>query len=152
MLLIAKKKLQVHNRELYITDLAPAVMQVLQMAGLHQMLRIEPTINDALRLQKLSKSQSTDSQQFTIGTHQFSFQHLHNEKTSVYYWDKPNILSIDELYFGMGIGSFNHFADAEENERGLFVTTQYCTGFLPDNPAYEADFRITTEPQKQAFT
>lgn len=148
VLLIAKKKLQAHNRELYITDLAPAVMQVLQMAGLHQMLRIEPTINDALRLQKLSKSKSTDSQPFTIGNHQFSFQQLYHEKTRAFFWDKPTILSLEELYFGMGLGSFNNPVASTEDDCGLFVTTQYCTGFLPDNPDYEADFRITTEPGK----
>jgi anti-anti-sigma factor len=148
VLLIAKKKLQSHDREMYVTDLEPAVLQVLQMAGLHQLLRIVPTVDHALALQKLSESQGTTSHQFAIGTQQFDFQLLHHEKIKASYWVEPTILSFDELCFGIGLGSINTPVASAEDDSGLVVVTPYCTGFLPDKHAYGADFRITTEPKK----
>ncbi len=147
VILIARKKLNANNRELYISGLEPNVMQVLQMAGLHQMLHLEPSLNHALSKRKMSESLSS-STQVTTASLRLDFQFLHQANTKAYCWVKPTILSFNELNFGIGLGTMNKNDGTEDVDINLFVASQHCVGFLPLNPAQESDFRITTEPAK----
>ncbi len=147
-LIIIKKKLQDQNKELYLAELQPSVMQVLQMAGLHKMLHIEQTTQNALALIRSKAKHDTTADKLTLDDPAFSYQELYREKISVCFWREATILSLHELHIGLGVGALNASGQHDQNQYGLFVATHFCVGLLPFDNSAETDFQITTQPKK----
>lgn len=144
ILLKAKKKLQLSKAELYLTAVSPEVFQVLETAGLHNLFRIEASIEAARNHLLTFQKQNLIKHEYSVDNLHFVYQST-GEQSKGYYWNTPEVISYEELGFSVGFGAFT---DSNLNPTGLndfFVTAGNCSGFLSEND-HEADFRIISDP------
>jgi anti-anti-sigma factor len=145
-LLITERKLKAAGGGMYLCCLLPEVYQIIEMAGMLQILRVSGTIAEArtkiLRLRELADG----SHKWQAGPLSLEFYPAEGKKQPALFWKNQGIAGYDELGFSVGIGSPADKPEEDEKTQGIFISTGSCTGFLPDNRVVPPDFRIPQNP------
>lgn len=151
ILLKAKKRQQAAHGELFLTGVATEVFQVFEMAGLHRMLRMEASVEEALTIIRAGATNKSRVTEVTIDHHHLIFQNYGEEHITGQICLTPEVLSNEELGFSIGFGSLSggEIAAAECSDR-LF-TLGKCAACLPSDPSGDADFRISSDPAKSGL-
>lgn len=148
ILVKSTKKLNSKQGALYLTGLVPGVKEVIEMAGLNRVFHIEETIDTAHKAIRKSLTSWFEIPEWTIGNQNYLFTPSQSELKPVLIWNHHGIAGYNELGFSIGFGTPAESGIDEKLQNGLFVTTGHCAGFVPDNPVTEAEFRISSEPEK----
>lgn len=148
VLLKTKKKLLAKQGDLYLTGLVPAVFQVIEMAGLHNIFQIEENPDAAREAICKIQENSPKTIEYVFDGIQYIYNQLNFINQPVLQWDDNGIAGYNELKFSIGFGTPAESGADNQEQFGLFVTTGNCAGFIPDDSCHAADFRVSPEPAK----
>lgn len=146
ILLATAKKMIARGGNLFLAGLLPEIFQVLEMAGLHQVFRLADNSEAAMMEIDGIHSKTGGSQEWEIGPYSFHYRPIDEKRTVSHIWKETGITGYDELDISIGFGSAADQPDEDVQAQGLFVTCGGCAGFIPDDTARAADFRIPKIP------
>ncbi len=148
VLLKTKKKLLTKQGDLYLTGLVPAVFQVIEMAGLHNIFQIKESPEAARKAIRTIQENSMGTMTCVSEGISYVYHPLNGKVQPALLWKDDGIASYNELGFSIGFGAPAESGVDDQEQSGLFVTTGHCAGFIPDDPHHAADFRVSPEPEK----
>lgn len=146
VLLMTAKRLQAAGGGLHLFSLPAAVFQILEMAGLHNVLQLFDSKESALAAIEKIRGEKQLSHNWKAGSHSYHFQPMTSERTAARIWTNQGIAGYDELGFSIGTGSAAETPEELEQALGFFVTCRNCAGFIPNDPLLASDFRIPRNP------
>ncbi|MEI7501167.1 MAG: STAS domain-containing protein, partial [Bacteroidota bacterium] len=151
ILLKAKKRLQPGQNELFLAGVVPDVFHVLEIAGLHRVLRFESGVEAALAIIQSGRKNMTEITEISVDHHHLVYQQTGEEKITAQLCLATEILSYHELGYAIGFGSLLNTDAGDTRCADLFVTLENCSGILPLNQSADPDFRITSDPAKSGL-
>ncbi|MDP2237090.1 MAG: anti-sigma factor antagonist [Bacteroidales bacterium] len=148
ILLKTKKQLLAKQGELIIASLSPEVFQVIEMAGLHRIFRIEDNVETSKNLLNTLQDKTAETISFDSDAEKYTFKASGIENYKAKIWKDDDIAGYNELGFSVGFGApaETHFENSPHS--GLFVTAAHCAAFIPGNQDHESDFRVSDDPSR----
>ncbi|HBZ67970.1 MAG TPA: hypothetical protein DEO70_14140 [Bacteroidales bacterium] len=151
VLLKTKKRLTPGQAELFLTSVSPVIFQVFETAGLHKLFCLKPDLESALHQIRSSKKPNVTTHTLAVGTDKYTLEVRGNQNSEGCFWNGNEIVSYNEMGFAAGFGYPSEASLLPVDEPSFFVVAGNCTGFLPLSGDSEADFRLTSDPEKTGF-
>jgi len=148
ILLKTRKRLLASQDELFITGVFSEVFHVLEMAGLHTGLQLEPTVEAALAVIRMRKHKKIDLREISFAENQWVYKPSGENILPGQFRVEPEIVSYHELGYALGFGSLSGKGTDGDRGTDFFAALINCSAFLPHGKNKEPDFRIISDPAK----
>jgi len=148
ILLQVHKKLQSNRNQLFISGTVLEVFRVFEIAGLHNVLRFETSIESALAAIRLGRNDISGPMEIIAGTHQVMYHPTEIGLITGQYYNTSAVLSYKELGFSLGFGWLSGLTSSGRDCSDFFATLGTCCAFLPLHSHSDPDFRLISDPGK----
>lgn len=133
---------------LLLTCLPAEVFQVLEMAGLHDVIPCFP--ENSLAEKRITELEEKGTKHFDTLVEDIGYLvDVHQGiPLKALCWNSRDMAGYDELGIAVGIGSPGEKLQHDPGDNGLFVILGNCGALMPFNLLNPPDFRVVSEPQK----
>ncbi len=154
ILLKIEKEFRQKQKQLLFCNLSPNVIQVLNIAGLINILNVFENEENAFEY-LINKNRPVNTNNFSSDGIDYILRYDLQEESHIDIWSTGNSenelpipVNLKELGFAFGLAGLGLTSKAASNEIGNFTSTGKVVGVTPAGKAFHPDFNISSNPDE----